>query len=58
METRLFLGQKVKVTSLQKHCRRESLHSCECRLLLVNVAIQLLNLGEDKDMNICYSSVR
>ena len=29
------LRSKVKVTS-QKHCRRGSLHSCDCRLLVVH----------------------
>jgi len=37
METRYF---GVKVTS-QKHCRRGSLHSCECWLLLVEEMICL-----------------
>ena len=37
METHLFSGQKVKGQGheSQKHCRRGSLHSCECWLLLV-----------------------
>jgi len=36
-ETRLFCGQKVKGQGheSQRHCRRGSLHSCECWLLVV-----------------------
>ena len=44
MEIDLFWGQKVKVkvTIQKKHCRRGSLDSCDCWLVLVNDKIVLL----------------